>query len=395
MSTHDQNPQHTRAEAGDLPEDPTAMADLAEIEDQKLTRSERSLSQGQMVRRRFFAHKPAVASMIILIVVVVLAFTSIGFTGTGGWWDKNYLSTGPVVDRGVPSLFADGFLGEHPFGQDNNGRDYFALVMRGTQQSLIVAFGVALTSTVVGVVVGALAGYFRGWLESVLMRMTDMVIVVPLVALAAVFGRYAQNLPGGTLPLAILLGLVTWTSMARLVRAEILSLREKEFVAAAISMGAHPARIIIKHMLPSSVGVIIVNATFAIAAAILLETSISYLGMGIQAPEASLGLLISQYEGAFQTRPWLFWFPGLFIIVIALCVNFIGDGLRDAIDPRQQRKGSRRPGLRGVLGFGGKDKAQDRTAAQPAAAGAGSAGGLGNDRLGNDRLGTEQKEGER
>ncbi|MDO5493664.1 MAG: ABC transporter permease [Nesterenkonia sp.] len=362
MSTQDENPQRLPGGRPDTdgPEG-DEMTDLAEIEDAKLKKSERSLSQAQMVRRRFFAHKPALVSMILLISVIILAFSSLGFTGTGGWWDKTYLQTGPVVDRGVPTILSDGLLGEHPFGQDNNGRDYFALVMRGTQQSLIVAFGVAITSTILGVLIGALAGYFRGWLEAILMRLTDMVIVVPLVALAAVFGRYAQNLPGGTLTLAILLGLVTWTGMARLVRAEILSLREKEFVAAAISMGAHPARIIIKHMLPSAVGVIIVNATFAVAAAILLETSISYLGMGIQAPEASLGLLISNYENAFQTRPWLFWFPGLFIIIIALCVNFIGDGLRDAIDPRQQRKGSRRPGIRAVLGLRGKQAADERT----------------------------------
>lgn len=343
---------------------PEDMADLAEIEDAKLAAKETSYSQGQLVRRRFFAHKPAVISMIVLVSIIVLAYTSIGFTGTGGgWWGRPFQATNPVVDGGAPTLFSDGFLGEHPFGQDNNGRDYFALVMRGTQQSLIVAFGVALTSTIIGVLVGALAGYFRGWVEAVLMRATDTVIVVPLLALAAVFGSYAQNLPGGTFTLALLLGCVTWTGMARLVRAEVLSLREKEYVAAATATGAHPARIILKHMLPNSVGVIIVNATFAIAAAILLETSLSFLGFGIQPPESSLGLLIDQNQNAFVTRPWLFWFPGLFIIGIALSVNFIGDGLRDAIDPRGRRQGDKRPGLLGVLGLRGGIKAQQRSEA--------------------------------
>lgn len=335
-------------------------ADRAEMEDARLARREKSYSQAQLVRRRFFAHKPALISMIVLVSIIVLAFTSIGPTGQGGWWDKSFLQTNPVVDGGRPTIFQESLFGEYPFGQDNNGRDYFALVMRGAQQSLIVAFGVALSSTVIGVLVGALAGYFRGWVESLLMRLTDTVIVVPLLALAAVFGSYAQNLPGGTLTLALLLGCVTWTGMARLVRAEVLSLREKEYVAAATAMGAHPARIIIKHMLPNSVGVIVVNATFAIAAAILLETSLSFLGFGIQPPESSLGLLIDMNQNAFTTRPWLFWFPGLFIIAIALSVNFIGDGLRDAIDPRQKRTGDKRPTLRGVLGFRGNSMAQQR-----------------------------------
>ena len=132
-------------------------------------------------------------------------------------------------------------------------------------------------------------------------------------------------------------GLVTWTGLARLVRGEFLSLREKEFVEAARAMGAGSARIIFRHILPNVLGVIIVSATLAIASAILLETAISYLGFGVKAPDTSLGALISEYESAFLTRPWLFWWPGMFIIAIALAVNFIGDGLRDAYDPRQQR----------------------------------------------------------
>lgn len=333
----------------------------AEAEDEKLASEHRSYSQGQLVRRRFFAHKPALISMILLIFVVLLSITSIGFSGQGtGWWSKSFSDTGITVDGGRPTMFNDGLLGEHPFGQDSIGRDYFAMVMRGTQQSLLVALGVAFASTFLGVLVGALAGYFRGWVEAVLMRITDVVIVVPLLALAAVFGAYAQNLPGGTLTLALALGLATWTGTARLVRAEILSLREKEYVSAAVAMGAHPARIILKHMLPNSIGVIVVNATFAIAAAILLETTLSYLGFGVQPPETSLGALIQNNQNAFTTRPWLFWFPGLFIIAIALSVNFIGDGLRDAIDPRQKRTGASRPGWRTAFGLLGKTTAEER-----------------------------------
>lgn len=330
------------------------LVDLADIEDAKLQRKSQSFSQGQLVRRRFFSHTPAMVSLVFLVMVALLAFSSIGYGGLPGWWDKSYLAPGPHVNGTAPTLFQDGqFLGEHPFGQDNLGRDYFALVMRGTQQSLIIALVVALVSSVAGIVVGALAGYFRGWVESVLMRLTDFVIVVPLLLIAAILGQMVQGLPGGVIPLAVVLGLVTWTGMARLVRAEVLSLREKEYVAAAIAMGASPARIIFKHMLPNSIGVIIVNASFSVAAAILLESSLSYLGLGVRHPESSLGLLIQQYEFAFTTRPWLFWLPGLFIVAIALSVNFIGDGLRDAFDPRQQRSGDRRPSLASALGFRG------------------------------------------
>jgi peptide/nickel transport system permease protein len=137
--------------------------------------------------------------------------------------------------------------------------------------------------------------------------------------------------------LAIALGVLNWTGLARLVRAEFLSLREREFVEAARVAGASNTRIIFKHMLPNTIAVIIVNTTLMLSSAVLLETALSYLGFGIQRPEVSLGNLISEYQSAFTTRPWLFWWPGLFIVLLALCVNFIGDGLRDAFDPRQRK----------------------------------------------------------
>jgi peptide/nickel transport system permease protein len=207
--------------------------------------------------------------------------------------------------------------------------------MRGTQFSLTIAFAVGIISTVVGTLIGALAGFYRGWIEAVLMRMTDVFIVIPLLAVAAVLGQMAGG--SGILGLALVLGLITWTGLARLVRGEVLSLRERDFVFAAQAVGTSPWRIISRHVLPNAVGVIIVSATLSISSAILLETSLSFLGFGVQAPDTSLGTLISDYQSAFATRPWLFWWPGLMILTIALCVNFIGDGLRDAFDPRQNR----------------------------------------------------------
>lgn len=330
------------------------MIDLAEVEDAKLQTKGETFSQSQLVRRRFFAHKPALISLIVLTFLAVLSFSSLGYGIIPGWWDKTFSATGSVLDGGRPTIFQDGqFLGEHPFGQTQMGQDFFAQVMYGTQQSLIIAFVVGIVSTIIGVLIGAAAGFFRGWIESVLMRATDMVIVVPLLVLAAILGQMVR---GNVWGLALVLGCVTWTGMARLVRAEILSLREKEYVSAAIAMGASPARIILKHMLPNSVGVIIVNATFSIAAAILLESTLSYLGMGVQQPDVSLGSLVEYYQLASTTRPWLFWFPGLFIIAIALTVNFIGDGLRDAYDPRQKRVGDRRPSMLQALGLRGMSR---------------------------------------
>jgi peptide/nickel transport system permease protein len=226
-------------------------------------------------------------------------------------------------------------IGKHPFGQDDIGRDYFALVMRGAQQSIVVMLTIGLLGGLLGTMIGAIAGYFRGWVDAVLMRLTDFIITIPIIILGSVIGFRFGNL--GVIVLALMLGFFSWTGLARLVRAEFLSLREREFVDAARIAGASNARIIRKHILPNAIGVIIVSVTLLMSSAILLETGLSYLGFGVVAPDVSLGLLISTYQDAFPTRPWLFWYPGLFIIAIALAVNFIGDGLRDAFDPRQKR----------------------------------------------------------
>ncbi|WP_110853657.1 ABC transporter permease [Georgenia satyanarayanai] len=309
--------------------------DQLSVEEDLEGKTDRSYSQGQLVLRRFLRHRGAMVSMAVLIFITLLAYTSIGFGPLPGWWKHDYTLAGTVTDGGRPSLSLWPFsIGDQPFGQDNVGKDYFALVMRGTQRSLIIAFVVGIVSTVIGTAIGAAAGYFRGWVEAVLMRLTDLLIVIPLLVLAAVLGQIS----GGSIwTLAFMLGIVTWTGLARLVRGEVLSLREREFVAAARAVGTSPLRIIVKHILPNTLGTIIVSATLAIAAAILLETSLSFLGFGVDAPDTSLGVLINTYQASFTSRPWLFWWPGIFILGIALSVNFIGDGLRDAFDPRQNR----------------------------------------------------------
>lgn len=319
---------------------------------QELTIEQRQvegLSLSTVVRRRFLQHRAAVTSLIVLGLVVLLAFTSVGtiIGGTGklaadfetsrivldgfripGWWQYNWYENYPITTPGgLPSW-------QHPFGQDTLGKDIFARVMRGIQQSLTVVTLIGVLATVIGVVVGALAGFLRGWLDSLLMRMTDVIIIIPGLILGAVLGR---TVGGNALSLGILLGLVSWTGLARLVRGEFLALREREFVDAARVAGASNFRIIFRHILPNSIGVVVVNATLLMSAAILTETALSFLGFGITAPDISLGQIISEYNEAFKTRPWLFWWPGFFIVVIALCINFVGDGLRDAFDPRQRR----------------------------------------------------------
>ena len=327
--------------------------DLVNIEGGLENREIEGLTQGQIVRARFFRHRGAMISIVVLLAIIILVFSSVGANILGinfpGWWkwkitdmpDLNQCRAGIV---GCPTLsvipkFLGGsgiHLGAHPFGQDDIGHDYFALVMRGTQRSIIIMFILGLVAGLIGTVVGAVAGYFRGIIDNVLMRITEFIIIIPVVIIGAVIGYHFGNL--GVVVLALTLGLFSWTTLGRLVRGEFLSLREREFVDAARVAGASNTRIIFKHIPPNAIGVIIVTVTLLMSQAILLESALSFLGFGVVAPDVSLGLLISQYQDSFTTRPWLFWWPGLFIIVICLCVNFIGDGLRDAFDPRQRRR---------------------------------------------------------
>jgi len=247
----------------------------------------------------------------------------------------------PTISLLPKSLGGQGIgLGTHPFGQDDIGRDFFALVMKGTQRSLSVMFIIGGMAATLGIIVGSISGFYRGRIDAILMRFVDFMITIPVIIIGSVIGYRYGNL--GATFLAFLLGLFAWTGLSRLVRGEFLSLREREFVDAARVAGATNKRIIFKHILPNAIGVIIVSVTLLLSGAILLETALSYIGFGVVPPDVSLGLLISQYQDSFTTRPWLFWYPGLFIISIALSINFIGDGLRDAFDPRQRRRISKK-----------------------------------------------------
>jgi peptide/nickel transport system permease protein len=287
-------------------------------------RTIRARTQRQMVLSRFLQHKLAVASLVVLVVLVVVSLIG------GRIWKYGYEELTDSLSEG-PSW-------EHPMGTDAIGHDAFAQVLRGAQRSVQVALVVGLLSTAFGALVGALAGFYRGWLDTILMRVTDLFLVIPSIALFALLGRRVSTGGGSSwVFIALIIAAVSWMSIARVVRGVFLSLREKEFVEAARALGASNGRIIRRHLLPNAVGPIIVNATVSVAVAILIESALSYLGLGIKPPDTSLGLLVASGQQAATTRPWLFYFPGLFIILIALCVNFLGDGLRDAFDPTQQR----------------------------------------------------------
>lgn len=270
---------------------------------------------------RFLRHRLAMISLFVFLLILAFAFL-----GPLVWpYDH-------TIQRGVPASISPTL--EHPFGTTSAGNDVFAQVMRGTQQSLKVAFTVAAIATTIGAIYGAVAGYFGGRVDDLLMRIVDVILVIPLLVLVAAIAGATR---GGTswYTIALIIGFFGWTSLSRLVRSVVLSLREQEFVEAARAMGASDTRIIFAHLLPNTAGVIIVAATLLIATTILAEAGLSFLGLGIQSPDTSLGLLIENARSAPFTRPWLFYPPGFFIIAIALTVNFIGDGLRDALDPRQ------------------------------------------------------------
>ena len=280
----------------------------------------RQRNQAELVLRRFMRHRLAVGSLVVFILIVLFAFV-----GPYLWkYDYKYID-GPSFH--APSA-------SYPLGTDQAGHDLLAQIMRGTQQSLKVSLLVAFLATTVGALIGAVAGFYRGWVDNVLMRLADIVLTLPAIAIAITI---AVNIKGGGAwwGIALVLAALGWAAIARVVRGVVLSLREQEFIEAARAMGASDWRIIVRHLVPNALGTVIVAATITIATAILAETALSFIGFGVQKPDTSLGLLISEAQLSVQTQPWLFYFPGLFIILIALTVNFIGDGLRDAFDPRQ------------------------------------------------------------
>jgi len=280
-------------------------------------------SQSSLVLRRFLQHRLAVVSIVVFFFLVLVSVF-----GNVLW---HYSSTTITDDLSLsPSL-------KHPMGTDSTGHDLLAQVLAGTRVSMSVALLVAALSTAFGTVFGALSGFYGGRVDALMMRVVDLLLTVPSLAILVCLSTLLAGGGGDPTTIALILASLSWLSIARVIRGLFLSLREKEYVEAARCLGATNRRIIFRHLLPNAVGPIIVNATITVAFAILAETGLSYLGFGIKYPSTSLGLLISVGQSAASTRPWLFYFPGLVIILIALTVNFVGDGMRDALDPQQRR----------------------------------------------------------
>ncbi len=291
------------------------------------------LTPAQVAWRRFRRHKMALAGAGILIAIFLYIFIgSLVFSEA----DANYNDLS--VRLSPPSW-------EHPFGTDTTGRDILARTIYGGQISIIVGVLAVVVSLIVGTLIGAIAGYYGGVVDSILMRFTEAVFNIPqlflLIILAKMFGGkiptfqfLGRSFSGSVIVIIGVIGLTSWMYLARIVRANFLALREQEFVTAARCAGARNTTIIFEHILPNSIAPIVVAATLDVASAILSEAYVSFLGLGVQPPTATWGNMLDQAYHHLETEPWMWFFPGMLILLTVLGINFLGDGLRDALDPR-------------------------------------------------------------
>jgi len=283
------------------------------------------------VWKRFRKHKLALAGAVVLTLITLVAI----FAKLLAPWDPNYIDQANW--SGYP--LAPG-VAHHILGTDEAGRDLLSRLMFGAQISLTVAFFAVLMEIVIGTVVGAVAGYYGGWIDYALMRLTDVFLSIPLLplllVLTAILAASSNKAALGFGVIVVIIGGLSWPSVARLVRASFLSLREKEFCEAARALGNRDGRIIFRHLLPNAVAPIIVQGTLEVAGVIILESTLSFLGFGIQPPTASWGNMLANAESNMSIAPWVAIFPGLCILVTVLAINYLGDGLRDALDPKMK-----------------------------------------------------------
>jgi len=305
----------------------------------RLSRNEthtRSQSLSRLALRRFLRHRMAlVGTFILLGILIYIVGGSIRFSEA----DANFNDTSISLNPPSPA---------HPFGTDRVGRDILIRTIYGGQISLLIGLFSVVVEVGLGTLVGALSGYYGGWIDSILMRIAEAMLSIPSLLLLVMAKFFSDKVPdiellgrtlsGSVVVIILILGLTSWMYLARIVRSSFLSLRESEFVTAARALGATNARIILAHILPNTFAPIIVAATLGIASAILSESYISFLGLGVRPPTASWGNML---DGAYQfleSAPWLWIFPGLLVILTVLSINFVGDGLRDALDPRADKK---------------------------------------------------------
>ncbi|HTN59923.1 MAG TPA: ABC transporter permease subunit [Devosia sp.] len=280
----------------------------------------RSLTQDAV--RRLVRNKAALVSVIVVALIIVIAFVGPYFLP----WGYSEIDWSAIRK---PPDFAKG----HFAGTDQNGRDMLARILQGTQMSLIVASVATLVSVVIGVIYGAVAGYFGGRIDAVMMRFVDIMYALPyilfVIILVVIFGRSPVLLFVG-------IGCLEWLTMARIVRGQTLSIKEREFIEAAKAGGAKPWTIIMRHIVPNLTGPVVIYATLTIPEIIITESFLSYLGLGVQEPQTSLGTLISFGSAAAEILPWMLIGPAVVLVTLLLCLTYIGDGLRDALDPKDR-----------------------------------------------------------
>ncbi|MGI8903734.1 MAG: ABC transporter permease [Solirubrobacteraceae bacterium] len=294
----------------------------------------------QLFLRRFRSDRVAVASLVFIVVlalVAILAPLIVDLVGAPGPNVQN----GSALDQfGTPT--GPSFAHNRLFGADPLGRDVFARVLYGARVSLIVALVATGIAMVIGVVVGMVAGFFRGWIDTLASRAIDVLLAFPILLLALGVAAACSNTAGclgglvkpGLSNVIFVIAFINWTFIARIVRGQVLSLREKEFVEASRSLGASNARIIFREILPNLAAPIIVYATLLIPQNILLEAALSYLGVGVQPPQASWGAMLADATSTYDTAWWYMVFPGVALLVTVLAFNLVGDGLQDALAPK-------------------------------------------------------------
>ena len=275
-----------------------------------------------MAFRRFLRHRIGVVSTIVLLGIIgIIVFGPMTFIT-----EDHAFRPDPLLINQPPS-------GQHIMGTDEVGRDILSRIIFGGRISLMVGLLAMLVAITIGTLLGSTAGYFGGLTDSIIMRMTDVMLSIPgiflIIALSVFLGPSMQ-----TIVLAI--GFLNWMSVARIVRALFLSLKEQDFVLAARCLGTPDAKIMWGHILPNAMAPVVVAATLTVGSAILIETAVSYLGMGIQPPTPSWGNMLKNAQDQIWTAPWVAIFPGAMIFFTTLCINFMGDALRDALDPRMQ-----------------------------------------------------------
>lgn len=293
------------------------------------------LTLRQLAWRRFRRHKLAVFGGITLILLVIYSFGGSLFVS-----EKYANYTDTTIRLSAPSS-------EHPFGTDTVGRDCLARTIYGGQISILIGLAAVTIETLLGILVGALAGYYGGLIDNILMRITEAMLNIPelflLIVMAKNFGGKIPNITflgrefsGSVIVIIVIIGLTSWMYLARIVRAEFLSIKENDFILAARATGTSNFQIIFQHILPNSIAPIVVSATLGVANAILSEAYVSFLGLGVQPPTATWGNMLDQANNYLESAPWLWFFPGSLILLIVLSINFLGDGLRDALDPRSR-----------------------------------------------------------